>query len=205
MLSIIEASNTEALNNNGNKGLNGSIDTIAKVYVSDLADLSSSTAHQDVYNNPSLPENLFQDSVRNIMLTHYNRIIIGCFKEFFRSINTNNLAEVLQALKELNLMLANRSPELAAHYNMALEPHQIIAEEVPDLVRAHLHCNTAYNLEHSIRGRPHSRDNQYHQYSQQSSPLPRYNSQSERSDTGLHSNGNYGNTHNHINSQQNSP
>ena len=49
-------------------------------------------------------------------------------------------------------MLANRAPELAAHYNMALEPHQISAEEVPNLVKAHLHHNAAYNLEHSIRG-----------------------------------------------------
>ena len=126
------------------------------------------------------------------------------FKEFFQSINTNNLAKVLQALKELNFMLANRVPELAAHYNMALELHQISAE-VPDLVRAHLHCNTTYNPEHSIRGRPHSRDNQYHWYSQQSSLLPRYNKQAERSDTHFHSNRNYGNTHHHINSQHNSP
>ena len=101
-------------------------------------------------------------------------------------------------------MLANRAPELAAHSNMALEPSQISAE-VPDLVRAHLHHNTAYNPEHSIRGRPHSRGNQYHLYSQQSSPLPRYNQQSERSDTHFHSNRNYGNTHHHINSQCNSP
>ena len=59
--------------------------------------------------------------------------------------------------------------------------------------------------EHSIRGRPHSRGNQYHQYSWQSSPLLRYNQQSERSDTHFHSNRNYGNTHHHINSQCNSP
>ena len=98
------------------------------------------------------------------MLTHYNRIVIGCFKDFFQSVNTNNLAEVLQALKELNFMLANRTPELAAHYNMVLELHQISAE-VPDPVKAHLHCNTAYNPEHSIRGIPCSRGNQYHQYS----------------------------------------
>ena len=77
------------------------------------------------------------------MLTHYNRTVIGSFKEFFQSINTNNLAEGLQALKELNFMLANRAPELALHYNMALKPHQITAEEVSDLVRAHLNCNTA--------------------------------------------------------------
>ena len=98
------------------------------------------------------------------MLTHYNRIVIGCFKDFFQSINTNNLAEVLQALKELNFMLANRAPELAAHYNMTLELHQISAEEVPDLVKAHLHHATSYNPENSVRGRLQSRGNQYHQY-----------------------------------------
>ena len=48
------------------------------------------------------------------MLTHYNRIVI-LFQGFFQSIDTNNLAEVLQALKELNFVLANRAPELAAH------------------------------------------------------------------------------------------
>ena len=187
MQSVIEASNSEALNNNGYKGLNVSTNTIAKVDVSDLVDLSSNAVNHDACDNPSLHENLFQDSVRNEMLTHYNRIVIGCFKEFFQSINTNNLAEVLQALKELNFVLANRAPELAAYYNMALELHRISAEEVPDLVRAHLLCNTAYNPEHSIRGRLHSRGNQYHRYSQQSSPLPRYNQQSYRSDTHFHS------------------
>ena len=56
------------------------------------------------------------------MLMHYNRIVISSFKEFFQSINIKNLAEVLQALKELNFILANRAPELALHYNMELEP-----------------------------------------------------------------------------------
>ena len=203
--SVIEPSNTEAFNNNGNKDLNVSMDTIPDVDISYLADLSSNAVHHETCDNPSLHGNLFQDSVRNEMLTHYNRIVIGCFKEFFQSVNTNNLAEGLQALKGLNFMLANRAPELAAHYNMALELHQITAEEVPDLVRVHLHHNTAYNPEHSIRGRPCSRGNQYHWYTQQPSPLLRYSQQSERSDTHLYSNRNYSNTHNHINSQCNSP
>ena len=76
----------------------------------------------------------------------------------------NNLAEVLKALKELNFVLANRVPELASYYNMDLEPRQITAEEVPDLVRPHLNQNTAYNAEYSTRGRPHSRGNQHHWY-----------------------------------------
>ena len=139
------------------------------------------------------------------MLTHYNRIVIGSFKEFFQSVNTNNLAEVLQMMKELNFKLANRAPELASSYNVPLEPQQITAEEVPDLVRAHLNHATVYNVEHSIRGRPYSTGNQHHQYSQQSLPLLRYNQHSEWSETCFHSNRNYGNTHQCIVNQHNSP
>ena len=119
-------------------------------------------------------ETLYEDSIRNTMLTQYNRIVIGSFKEFFQSVDTNNLSEVLQALKELNFMLANRTLELACYYNMPLEPCQITTEEVPDLVRAHLHDSSAYNLEHSVRGRPHIRGDPYRQYVWQLSPLPRY-------------------------------
>ena len=120
--SIIEASNTETFSNNSNADLNISTDTIADIDVSDLAYRSPNAVHHKTHNNPSQHENLFQDSIRNEMLTHYNRIVIGSFKEFFQSINTNNLAEVLQALKELNFILANRAPVLASHYNMPLEP-----------------------------------------------------------------------------------
>ena len=186
-------------------GLNASADTIANVDISDLEYPSPNAVHHETCNNPSLCKNLFQDSVRNEMLTHYNRIVIGSFKKFFQSVNTNNVAEFLQALKELSFMLANRAPELALHYNVALEPCQIIAEEVPNLVRAHLNHSTAYNLEHSIRGRAPSRGNQHHQYNWQSSLLPRYNQHSERSDTHFYSNRNYGNMHHSITSQHNSP
>ena len=121
---IIEASNTEAFNNNGNADLNVSTDTIADVDISDFVDMiiCPDAVHHKNCNNLSLDENLFQDSVRNEMLTHYNRIVIGSFKEFFQSVNMNNLAEVLQALKELNFVLANRAPELASHYNIPVEP-----------------------------------------------------------------------------------
>ena len=79
---------------------------------------------------------------------------------------------------------------------MELEPRQITAEEVPDLVRAHLNQNTAvYNTEYSTRGRPHSRGNQHHWYSQQSSPIPRYNQHPERSEHHFYSNRNYSNTY----------
>ena len=122
MQTIIEASNTEAFNKNGNADLNVSTDTIADVDFSDFADMSPDAVHHKNCDNLSLHKNLFQDSVRNKMLTHYNRIIMGSFKEFFQSINMNNLAEVLQALKESNFILANRAPELVSHYNMPLEP-----------------------------------------------------------------------------------
>ena len=160
-----------------------------------------------MHDTPSLHGGLFQNSTHNKMLTHYNRVVIGCFKDFFQSVDMNNLAEVLQALKELNFMLANRAPELAAHYNMTLEPCQTSAEEVPDLVKSHLYHATAYNPEQSIRGRPHSRGNQYHWYNRQSSPLLRYNQQAQRSDAHFHPhpNRNYSNTHYHNNSEHNSP
>ena len=110
-------------------------------------------------------------------------------------------------MKELNFVLANRTPELAAHYNITLEPCQISAEEVPDLVKAHLYCATAYNPKQSIRGRPHSRGNQYHGYNRQLSPLLRYNQQAHRSDAHFHSypNGNYNNTNYHNKSKCISP
>ena len=84
-------------------------------------DISPDTIHDKCCNNTSQHKNLFQDSVRNEILTYYNRIVIGSFKEFFQHVNTNNLAEVLQALKELSFVLANKAPEVASHYNMPLE------------------------------------------------------------------------------------
>ena len=95
----METSNTKALNNSGNVDLNVSTDTIADVDDSDLEYLSPNAVHQELHHNPSLHENLFPDSVRNEMLMQYNRIVIGSFKEFFQSVNMNNLAEVLQALR----------------------------------------------------------------------------------------------------------
>ena len=142
---------------------------------------------------------MFPDHARDEMLSHYNRIVIGCFKDIFQSVDTNNLAIVLQALKELNFMPGNRTPELAAHYNLPLEPQQISAEEISDFVKAYLHHPTTYNIEQNNRGRPCSRGNQNHWYSRQSSPLPRYNQHANRSDTHFysHKNRNYNNTSDH--------
>ena len=77
------------------------------------------------------------------------------FLRIFQSVDTNNLATVLQALKELNFVLANRVPELAAHYGMPLEPWQVSAEGIPDFVNAYLNRPTAYIIEHNSRGETH--------------------------------------------------
>ena len=92
----------------------------------------------------------------NEMLSHYYCILIGCFKDIFQTVDTNNLSAVLQAIKELNFILANREPELSAYYGFPLEPWQVSTEEVPDIISANLHRPTAISTEHSSRGRPHS-------------------------------------------------
>ena len=86
------------------------------------------------------------------MLSHYNHVVIGCFKDIFQTVDTNNLPAVLQGLKELNFILANRAPELSAHYGFPLEPQQVSTKEVPDFVSAYLHRPTANSAEHSSRG-----------------------------------------------------
>ena len=101
--------------------------------------------------------------------------------------DTNNLSAALQALKELNFILANRAPELSAHYGFPLEPWQVSAEEVPDFVSVYLHRPAANSTEHSSRGRPRTRGNQHYRPSRQSLPVPRYNRQTYRSDLYPHS------------------
>ena len=99
----------------------------------------------------SLPK-IFPNHAHNETLNHYNCILIGCFKDIFQSVDTNNLATVLQALKELNFMLANRAPELAAHYSIPLELQQVSAEKAPDFINAYLNRPTANNTKYSNRG-----------------------------------------------------
>ena len=72
----------------------------------------------------------------NEMLNHYNCIAVGSFKKGFQGVDTNNLQAVLQALQEINFILANRAPELSAYYGFPLEPHQISTDEVPDFISA---------------------------------------------------------------------
>ena len=88
----------------------------------------------------------------NETLSHYNCIFIGCFKDIFQSVDTNNRSAVLQTLKELNFILANRGPKLAAHYGLPLEPQQVSTKEVPNLISAYLNRPTANSTEYSSRG-----------------------------------------------------
>ena len=130
------------------------VNTTSEDNALDLANFfKNESIHHDMHDARFLPtENIFPNRTCNKMLCHYNHILIGCFKDIFQSVDTNNLATVLQALKELNFMLANRAPQLAAHYGMPLEPHQVSAEQVPDFVNAYLNRPTAYNIKHNSRG-----------------------------------------------------
>ena len=202
---IIETSGSEVLTSNNSKNLNVSTDTIPETNASDFTDVNTNVKHGNMHDSTSPHETLYEDSIRNTMLTQYNQIVIGSFKEFFQSVDMKNLSEVLQALKEQNFVLANRVPELVCYYNMPLEPCQITTEEVPDIVRAHLHHSSAYNLENSIRGRSYVRGNPYHRYTRQSSPLPRYQVHYERSNNHVYSNRSFHNTYTHNNSQHVSP
>ena len=91
---------------------------------SDLADFYANTSAQHGMHNSGLfpTKTVFPNYTHNEMLSHYNCILIGCFKDIFKSVDTNNLSAVLQTLKELNFILANRAPELSAHYGIPLEP-----------------------------------------------------------------------------------
>ena len=94
---------------------------------SDTVDFCTNvTAQNDTHSSDLFPihtETMFPNPhAHNEMLSHYNCILIGCFKEIFQTVDTNNLSTVLQALKELNFILANTAPKLAAHYGIPLEP-----------------------------------------------------------------------------------
>ena len=64
--------------------LSTSTDTIQEVDISDLANLSADVSiHHDACDTRSLHGGLFQNSTLNEILTHYNRVVIGCFMDFF--------------------------------------------------------------------------------------------------------------------------
>ena len=129
----------------------------------------------------------------NEMLNHYNHIVVGCFKEIFQGVDTNNLQVVLQALKELNFILANRTPELSTHYGFPLDPHQTSTEELPDFVSAYLSRPATHLTDHSNRGRLHTRGSHQYRPSRQSSSVLRSNHEdrtryTHRSDAYTHHN-----------------
>ena len=84
--SATDASNIELIHTiNSSKGMNlsTSTDTIQEVDVSVLANLSTDISiHHDVHDIPSLHGGLFQNNTCNEMLTHYNRVVIGCLRIF---------------------------------------------------------------------------------------------------------------------------
>ena len=90
---------------------------------SDIADFCTNTSAQnDIHNSglfPTCTETMFPNPCTcNKMLSHYNHILIGCFKDIFQTVDTNNLSTVLQALKELNFLLANNQLTMVYHWNL---------------------------------------------------------------------------------------
>ena len=64
--------------------LGNNVDTASEVDASDLANFcADENAHHNIHDVILYPENMFPDSTRNKMLRHYNRIVIGCFKDIF--------------------------------------------------------------------------------------------------------------------------
>ena len=205
-VSTIGTSNTIDNLNNGQTHKEAiNIETVAKNNIflcnvlhskdntSDIVDFHTNvSAQNDTQSSDLSPihtETMLQTHcMDNEMLSHYNHIVVGCFKDIFQTVDTNNLSVVLQALKEINFILANRAPELSAHYGFPLEPQQVSTKEVPHFVSAYLHGPAANSAEHSSRGRPRIIGNQQYRPSRQSSPVPRYNRQTNRSDAYPHFN-----------------
>ena len=95
----------------------------SKDNTSDIVDFHANVNLQnDTHSSDLLPIHtktmLQTHHMHNEMVNHYNHIVVGCFKEIFQTVDTNNLPAVLQALKELNFILANRAPEISAHYGL---------------------------------------------------------------------------------------
>ena len=82
------------------------------------------SGQHDMHNSGLFPTKIVSPNncTQHEMLSHYNHILIGCFKDIFLTVDTNNLSAVLQVLKEFNFVLANRPPKLSAHYGIPLEP-----------------------------------------------------------------------------------
>ena len=125
----------------------------------DTADFHVNQVQQDDAQNSELSPIQTETMLKtyhayNEMLNHYNHIVVGSFKEIFQGVDTNNLQAVLQALQELNFILANRAPKPSTHYHFSLEPHQISAEDVPDFISAYLSRPITHPVDDSNRGKP---------------------------------------------------
>ena len=191
-ISNLDSGKNSKMGNNvdNNTESNAFMNNIHNTY--DIADFCANTSTQnDIHNSglfPMYTETMFPNPCTcNDMLSHCNCILIGCFEDIFQTVDTNNLSAVLQALQELNFILANKAPELSAHYGIPLEPQQVSIEEVPDFVTAYLHRPTANSTEPSSRGGPRTRGNQHYRHARQSSPVLRYNQPTGRLVTYTHS------------------
>ena len=94
---LVETSGSKVLTSNNSKNLNVSMDTIPEADVSNFADVNTNAERGNMCDNILPHKILYEDSIRNIMVTQYNQKVIGSFKEFFQSVEMNNLSEVLQA------------------------------------------------------------------------------------------------------------
>ena len=91
----------------------------SKDNTSDIVDFHTNvSAQNDTHSSDLSPihtETMLQTChAHNGMLSHYNHIVIGCFKDIFQTVDTDNLPAVLQGLKELNFILANRALEISS-------------------------------------------------------------------------------------------
>ena len=109
-------------------------------------------------------------------MTEYNRIVIGSFKEFLSVSGYEQPVRGSAGIKGTKFHASQQSTGASVLLQHATGTScQITAEEVPDLVRAHLYHSSAYNPEHIASGEGPTREVMpYHRYAWQSSPLPRY-------------------------------
>ena len=124
MIDIISNLHTSNSGKNFQEGNNIDNAFLGNVHnTSDIVDFCTNiSAQNDTHSLDLFPIHIAamfpNPCAHNEMLGHYNCILIGSFKDIFQTVDTNNLSTVLQALKELNFTLANRAPELAAHWNL---------------------------------------------------------------------------------------
>ena len=69
---IIETSSKEVFTSINSKNLNVSMDTIPEANASIFADVNTNVEHGNMCDNASPYETLYEDSIRNTMLTQYN-------------------------------------------------------------------------------------------------------------------------------------